>query len=363
MILITTQCFPPDRGGIEMLMGGLADALHARGEAVAVFADRAHAAAADRTPYTVKRLAGFKPLRRRFKAYAVANAVRAQKVSGVFADSWKSVELLAPLAVPIVVLAHGMEFPAVPSARKKARIAAALAKAHAIIANSAYTASLVKPYLFDGEARLRVVNPPIGPQLEPTSEALVGIREIVAGRSPVLLTLARLEPRKGVDMVIRAMPEILRSHPRAVYVVAGGGDDRARLEQIALQAGVAQSVHFTGPVDGAAKAALFASADLFVMPTRREGDSVEGFGIVYIEAGWYGVPAIAGRDGGAPDAVRDEQTGLLCNATDENDVLRQIERVLRDGELKRRLGSAAKQRARGEAQWEDALNQYRDALR
>ena len=268
MILITTQCFPPDRGGIEMLMGGLADALHARGEAIAVFADRQHAGAADQSPYNVKRFGGFKPLRRRLKALAVAQAARAQNVRGVFADSWKSVELLAPLSVPIAVLAHGMEFPAVPPAGKKARIAKALAKAHAIIANSAYTASLVKPYLTDGDARLRVVNPPIGPQLEASSEALGGIREIIAGRSPVLLTLARLEPRKGVDMVIRALPDILKSHPKAVYVVAGGGEDRARLERLAMEAGVASNVHFTGPVDGAAKAALFACADAFVMPTR-----------------------------------------------------------------------------------------------
>ena len=76
----------------------------------------------------------------------------------------------------------------------------------------------------------------------------------------MLLTLARLEPRKGVDMVIRALPEILKSHPKAVYVVAGGGEDRARLEQLALESGRrAQRAFCTAPVDGAAKAALFAS--------------------------------------------------------------------------------------------------------
>lgn len=363
MILIATQCFPPDRGGIENLMGGLAEALHARGEALHVFADRARAAGDEPGPYKVTRFGGFKPLRRRLKAYAIARAVREQKAKGVFADSWKSVELLAPLGVPVVVLAHGMEFPASPSAGKRARIAKALAKAHCIIANSAYTALQVKPYLADGERRLRIVNPPIGPQPEASPKALNAIDAVIAGRSPVLLTLARLEPRKGVDMVIRALPQIVKSHPGAVYLVAGGGGDRARLEQIAKDSGVAQSVHFAGAVDGEAKAALFASADLFVMPTRREGNSVEGFGIVFIEAGWYGVPALAGRDGGAVDAVRDETTGLLCNATDPIDVARQIERLLSDGALKRRLGAAASQRARGPGQWTTAITQYLDALK
>jgi phosphatidylinositol alpha-1,6-mannosyltransferase len=363
MILIATQCFPPDRGGIEMLMGGLADALHVHGEAVRVYADRARTAGAESSSYQVRRFGGFKPLRRRLKAYAIARDVRAQKVKGVFADSWKSVELLAPLGVPLAVLAHGMEFPAQPSASKRARIATALAKAQCIIANSAYTASQVAPYLSDGERRLRVINPPIGPQPEATPAALSGIGEIIAGRRPVLLTLARLEPRKGVDMMIRGLPEILTSHPTAVYIVAGGGEDRARLEQIAKDSGVAQSVHFTGAVDGAAKAALFASADVFVMPTRREGNSVEGFGIVFIEAGWYGVPALAGRDGGAVDAVHDETTGLLCNATDPVDVARQIARLLSDGALKRSLGLAASQRARGSGQWTTAITQFLDALK
>lgn len=362
MILIATQCFPPDRGGIEMLIGGLADALHAHGEAVHVFADRARTEGADPGSYAVTRFGGFKPLRRRLKALAIARVVRAQTVKGVFADSWKSVELLAPLGVKVAVLAHGMEFPANPSPGKRSRIAKALAKAHVIIANSAYTAALVKPYLSDGDARLRVINPPIGPQAEPTPAALSGIGEVIAGRSPVLLTLARLEPRKGVDMVIRVLPEILKSHPKAVYVVAGSGEDRARLEQLATDIGVAGSVHFVGPVDGKAKAALFASADAFVMPTRREGNSVEGFGIVFVEAGWYGLPALAGREGGAVDAVRDEATGLLCDAMDQGDVLRQIERLLSDGELKRRLGAAASHRARGPAQWTTALNQFLDAL-
>jgi phosphatidyl-myo-inositol dimannoside synthase len=362
MIIVTTQCFPPDRGGIEMLMGGLAGALQARGEDVHVYADRARTEGGDAGAYPVSRFGGFKPLRRWLKARAIGRAARAPGVKGVFADSWKSAELLGRLGVPLVVLAHGMEFPAVPSPGKRARIAKSLAKAKCVIANSAYTAEQVKPYLSDGERRLRVINPPIGPQDEPTAQALSGISEIIAGRRPVLLTLARLEPRKGVDMVIRVLPEILKAHPKAVYVVAGGGEDKARLEQLAIATGVAGSVQFTGPVDGAAKAALFASADVFVMPTRRDGNSVEGFGIVFVEAGWYGVPALAGREGGAVDAVRDEQTGLLCQASDQADVLRQIERLLGDSDLKRRLGAAAAARARGEAQWSTAINAYLAAL-
>lgn len=361
MILIATQCFPPDRGGIEALMGGLADALAASGHEVAVYADRARDGGAKLvTPYPVKRFGGFKPLRRRLKARAVARAAKAARIEGVFADSWKSVELLGDVGAPIVVLAHGMEFPARPSARKKARITQAFAKAKTVIANSAYTASLAKPYVGE-KTRLVVINPPIGPL--PKALANADVREVVVGHNPVLLTLARLEPRKGVDMVIGALPRVLQVHPNAVYIVAGAGDDRGRLEQIARDENVDRRVRFVGAVDGSTKAALFAAADVFVMPARREGDSVEGFGIVYLEAAWYGVPALAGRDGGAVDAVRDGETGLLCNASDQNDVTRQIMRLLDDDALRVKLGTAASARARGPAQWSNAITAFLDALK
>ncbi|MBL9096160.1 MAG: glycosyltransferase family 4 protein [Alphaproteobacteria bacterium] len=361
MILITTQCFPPDRGGIENLMGGLAQTLHASGHEVRVFADRAHDDAPFAPSFEVVRFGGFKPLRRRLKAWAVAKACKGAKIDGVFADSWKSIELLGDVGAPLAVLAHGMEFPAKPSAAKQARIARAFAKVRTVIASSAYTAALAKPYV-SGATRLVVTNPPLAPQPAPSEAALAGIREIVAGRSPVLLSLCRLEPRKGVDMVIRALPRVLETHPKALYIVAGGGDDRARLETLARETGVADSVHFAGMVDGEAKAALFASADAFVMPTRRDGDSVEGFGIVYMEAAWYGLAALAGREGGAVDAVADGETGVVCDAGDVAAVAAGVLKLIEDRAQGGRLAKAAAARARGPAQWTAALPQYLKTL-
>jgi phosphatidylinositol alpha-1,6-mannosyltransferase len=113
MIIITTQCFPPKLGGIENLMGGLAQSLASAGRQVKVFAD------ASRDPghfpsFTVTRYGGFKPLRRFLKARDVTRACRSHGVEGLFADSWKSIERLGKVPVPVSVLAHGMEFPASP---------------------------------------------------------------------------------------------------------------------------------------------------------------------------------------------------------------------------------------------------------
>jgi phosphatidylinositol alpha-1,6-mannosyltransferase len=359
MILIATQCFPPDKGGIEVLMGGLADALAASGREVAIYADRAHGGGEIRAPYPIRRFGGLKPLRRRLKAWAMARAAKGAKVGGVFADSWKSVELLPNLDAPIAVLAHGMEFPARPSAAKSARITRAFAKVRTVIASSRYTAALAQPYL-GPKTRLVVINPPSGPTVAPSPATFEAVRALVDGRAPVLLTLARLEARKGVDMVIHAMPDVLKAHSRAIYIVAGGGDDRVRLEELAREVAVADRVRFVGPVDGGMKTALFMAADAFVMPARREGDSVEGFGIAYREAAAHGVPSLAGREGGAVDAVSDEETGLLCNPTDQADVTRQILRLLND---KERLGGNATLQARLSGGWPTAVKAYLDALR
>ena len=362
MILIATQCFPPDRGGIEGLMGGLADALCAAGQDVTVFADRAHSPQAPRrTPYTLRRFGGWKPWRRWRKAQAVRAASKSGRVTGVFADSWKSAEKLGALGLPLAVLAHGMEFPARPSAGKAARIRRALGNAHAVIANSSYTAAQVAPYL-QGNTRLLVINPPIGPQPPVLDKKLSALRARLKGNAPVLSTVARLEPRKGVDAVIRAMPDIRREFPSAAYLVAGDGKDRERLEHLANELGVRESVHFLGMVDDAQKAAVYATSDLFVMPVRREGNSVEGFGIVYREANWYGVPVLAGRDGGAVDAVVEGETGALCDGAEQAAVTAAILELLGDEVRLQKMAARAAALARGPAQWKSAVREFLSAL-
>ena len=362
MILITTQCFAPRRGGIEILMEGLAENLGRAGREVLVLADRVGSGAPPRSDtYRLQLFGGWKLLRQRRKALAVKSAVKEGGVEGVFADSWKSAEHLPDLGVPLAVLAHGMEFPANPSAAKRARIQRALSAATTVIANSSYTAALAQPYIGDS-TRLVVINPPIGPQREAKSAQLASLDAVLAGRKPVLLTLARLEPRKGADAVIRALPQVRERHPGVLFIIAGAGGDRARLEALAASSGVEDSVHFAGAVSEEEKAALFARADLFVMPARREGDSVEGFGIVYREANWYGVPVLAGREGGAADAVIDGKTGLLCDASNQADVTAHILSLLADAETLSRMGDNAAKLARGKGQWQAAVDRFLEAL-
>ncbi|HEV3043890.1 MAG TPA: glycosyltransferase family 4 protein [Roseiarcus sp.] len=362
MIAIATQCFGPDLGGIEALMNGLADALAAKGEGLVVFADEPRSREAFARPYQIQRFGFVRPLRRRLKRAAITRASRATALQGIFADSWKSVEAIPPTAAPIAALAHGMELPLEASSRKARRIAAALARCQAIIANSAYTAGLARNFLEGGAPPVLIIPPPIPEQSEPTATALADIDALIAGRGPVLVTLARLEPRKGIDAALRALPAVRRAFPGATYLIAGAGADLARLRALAASLNVAPATHFLGRIDEAHKAALLTRADLFVMPTRRDGNSVEGYGLAYVEAAWRGKPALAGSAGGAADAVVDGETGLLCDGADDEDIRNALMRLLADEALRRRLGAAAAARARSELTWSTALPRYLAAI-
>ena len=336
----------------------------AAGRTVTVIAERIRSKQAGPVadkPFPILRFGGPRPWRRWRKRTCIARIVkqRGAGIAGIFADSWKSIEALpAGLALPVSVLAHGMEYPLNASGSKRRRICDALARCSAVIANSRYTADLVRPYLAGRTDKLQTVLPPVLPPAEADAGALAAIKSRTAGRRPLLATVARLEPRKGIDAVIRAMPEVRRAHPGCLYAVAGGGADRARLEELAQTLGVRDERAVPGPGQRGGEGRAASQADVFAMPVRREGASVEGFGIGYGEAAWFGVPSLAGREGGAGDAVLDGETGLVCDGAKQDDVASALLTLLGDEALRKRLGAAAAERVRRDLSWPSAIGRY-----
>lgn len=347
MILILTQGFPPDTGGHETLMGGLARSLSEAGRMVTVLADhiRNRDTELSALPFELQRFGGLRPFRRWRKAQSAQRIARAN-ITAVFCDSWKSLEILPAIDAPVAVLAHGMELPTKASPSKTRRIQSSLEKANVVIANSAFTADRVRPYLVATGPKVVIVHPPVSAQPQASKTAIDSLRQQLDAKGPILTTLARLEPRKGIDQVLRSLPRLRLRWPDLRYAIAGAGADQARLEALAGTLGVDQAVRFLGRIDESTKAALLSITDVFAMPVRQEGRSVEGFGISYIEAAWYGVAALAGREGGASDAVLDEETGLLCNGSDLAEVHSALDRLLEAPDLRAKLGAAAQTRAR-----------------
>jgi phosphatidylinositol alpha-1,6-mannosyltransferase len=161
---------------------------------------------------------------------------------------------------------------------------------------------------------------------------------------PVVVCVSRLVPRKGQDVLIAALPTIRHAVPDAALLLVGTGPHEARLRALAERHGVTRDVEFAGGVPFAELPEHFAAGDVFAMPcrTRRHGLDVEGLGIVYLEASAVGLPVVAGDSGGAPEAVREGETGYVVGGRDVAAVAERVIRLLSDEALRARLGEAGR---------------------
>jgi phosphatidylinositol alpha-1,6-mannosyltransferase len=184
------------------------------------------------------------------------------------------------------------------------------------------------------------------------------------GERPVVVCVSRLVPRKGQDMLIRAMPAIRQRVPGAALVIVGGGPYRTSLRRLAHGFGVAEHVVFTGGVPGDELPAHHALADVFAMPcrTRGAGLDVEGLGIVYLEASSTGVPVVAGRSGGAPETVRDGETGVVVDGWDLGAIAATVGDLLADPDRAARMGEAGRRWVVDNWQWNTKAQRLAELL-
>jgi phosphatidylinositol alpha-1,6-mannosyltransferase len=181
---------------------------------------------------------------------------------------------------------------------------------------------------------------------------------------PVVVCVSRLVPRKGQDVLIRALPAIRDTVPGAALLVVGGGPDMPRLQRIAVEQGVADHVRFTGSVPWAELPAHYAAGDVFAMPcrTRLGGVDVEGLGIVFLEAAATGLPVVAGDSGGAPDAVRDGVTGVVVNGRDVARVASEVGALLADPDRAAKMGARGREWVEEVWRWDVLAERLRGLL-
>ncbi|MCW2776467.1 MAG: glycosyl transferase group 1 [Frankiales bacterium] len=174
------------------------------------------------------------------------------------------------------------------------------------------------------------------------------------GDRPVVVCVSRLVPRKGQDVLVRALPSVQRRVPGAVLLCVGGGPDAARLRRLAQQEGVADDVVVTGSVPWEELPAHYDAGDVFAMPCRdrRGGLEVEGLGIVFLEASATGLPVVAGRSGGSPDAVREGETGTVVDGRSVAQVAGAVAGLLEDRERAAAWGAAGRAWVEREWRWD-----------
>jgi phosphatidylinositol alpha-1,6-mannosyltransferase len=276
----------------------------------------------------------------------------------VLPEGWVALCVKMLLRTPYVVFAHGEEITTgVLSRRLRFVLPLVYRGASAIIANSENTRQLVVG-LGVPEPRVFVLHPSVTVErFRRAEEDAPRIRERHGlGDGPVLLTVGRLQKRKGHDRAIEALPRLLESFPGLRYVIVGTGEERERLAELAERLGVADRVVFPGLVSDEDLPGYYGACDLFVMPNRTERSDIEGFGIVFLEAAAAGKPAVAGASGGAGEAVVDGVTGLLVDGERSDAISRAVKRLLHDPASARRMGRAGYERVCREFTYERAAH-------
>ncbi|MFD4461506.1 glycosyltransferase family 4 protein [Nocardia sp. NPDC058480] len=220
---------------------------------------------------------------------------------------------------------------------------------------------------FGPRAALEHLPPGVDPtEFRPDQAARAELRARYGlGERPTVLCLSRLVPRKGQDMLIVAMAEIRERVDGAVLVIAGGGPYEPRLRALAEALGVQDNVVFTGRVPSGELAAHHTIADVFAMPcrTRGAGLDVEGLGIVFLEASATGVPVVAGDSGGAPETVREGETGIVVHGRSVSQISDAIVELLTDRDKAAQMGAAGRAWVEQNWHWDRQGTRLRELLR
>jgi phosphatidylinositol alpha-1,6-mannosyltransferase len=202
-------------------------------------------------------------------------------------------------------------------------------------------------------AKLRRLAPGVDAEVFRPGQGAERRVELGLADRPVVVCVSRLMPRKGQDTLVRALPAIQRTVPDTALLLVGGGPYRARIESMAGDVGVRRSVVLTGGVPWAALPGYFGAGDVFAMPcrTRLGGADVEGLGIVYLEASACALPVLAGDSGGAPDTVRDGETGYVVPGRSPAAVADRVRHLLSDPAARAALGAAGRAWVQREWSW------------
>jgi phosphatidylinositol alpha-1,6-mannosyltransferase len=182
-----------------------------------------------------------------------------------------------------------------------------------------------------------------------------------AGAGPIILTVARLVPHKGQDIVIRALAKLSPEFPDLRYVLVGEGHDEERLRRLAAELGVQEKVIFAGAIPDGDLPEAYATANLYAGPSRVDNEiNVEGFGISFLEAAASGLPVVAGDSGGVRSAVRDGETGIVLPPDDVDAWSTTLAALLRDPSRQELLGSAGRAAVETFYNWDRVARDTRD---
>ena len=359
MYLIVTRSFPPELGGMQSLIWGLAREL-SKNFIIKVYADyiENHKEFDEQATFSIERVGGPKLLRKYRKAYLIDEFIKNGKVNGIIADHWKSLEHLKTNKKKYCLI-HGKEINHARGSGINKRLLKVLNNVEKVIANSKYTKNLAIE-IGVKEENIIIINPGIDPIKDLDQKSLEKVESLLKVKSPRLITVSRFDKRKNHEKVIMALRNLKQIYPDIIYICIGYGDEEENIKDLVKELDLEGQVMFFKDISEDLKNALVAKSNIFVMPSTIYKSSVEGFGIAYTEAAQLSIPSIGGKDGGASDAIDHEKTGLICDGNNLDDIYSSINSML---ENKKYLeyGKNAKEFV-SKFDWPNIIEEYKKIL-
>jgi len=358
-ILIVSQDFPPEEGGIQTYVHELVRRFIARGQDVRVICPgRPDAAAPMPGLKEIVRLRciGTSFLWTRLLTYLPGYLRSRPTVSRVLYAQWQGAAgaLLAPKAGrKEFSLVHGRELltSVFGPALQPALMRRAFSRLDGAFPNSNEVLRLTRAHARPG-CPLHLIHPGVDPQaFRPVDAGFLRARYGL-GDAPVIVSLGRMVARKNLGLLIEAMPAVRRAAPGTRLLLGGTGPERDSLMARAGALGLEKDVLFQGRIAEGEMAAHYSLAEVFCLPSLASRKDVEGFGIVYLEAGACEVPVVGGRAGGVPDAVADGETGLLIDPGSRAELEGALIALLSDRPRRKAMGQRARERILREFTWD-----------
>jgi len=359
MYLIVTKAFPPEIGGMQNLMWGLTKEM-SKNFMIKVFADyqENHKEFDDKENFSIERVGGIKFLRKIRKAQLVNEYLKENKVQGIIADHWKSLELIQTNKKKYCLI-HGKEINHLRGSLLNKRANKVLNNVEMVIANSEYTKNLA---INNGvnKDKLIVINPGVNPVKKLNKKSLEKVESLLKIKTPRLITVSRFDKRKNHQKIIMSLRNLKQQYPDIVYICIGYGDEEENLKKLVQELDLGSQVMFFKDISDELKNSLIAKSNIFVMPSIIHKTSVEGFGIAYVEAAQYGIPSLGGKDGGASDAIDHEKTGLICDGNNLDDIYSSLSSMIENKKYLE-FGKNAKDYV-SKFEWQKILEEYKKIL-
>ena len=356
MYLVVTRSFPPELGGMQNLMWGLTNSI-AKYNLTKVFADyeENHNKVDESVSFSIERIKGAKLIRKYRKAYLVNEFIKKnKKIECIIADHWKSLELIKSNKKKICLI-HSKEINHDKGSRSNKRVLNVLNNIDYIIANSEFTKNLAIANGVNSN-KIKVINPGVYPVKKLDKKILEEAENLLKNNNPRLITVSRFDKRKNHEKVIMALRNLKQTYPNIIYTCIGLGEEEENIKKLVKELNLEEQVLFFKDISSSLKNALISKSNVFVMPSIIYKKSVEGFGIAYVEAAQYGVPSIGGKDGGASDAIKDKETGIICDGNNLDEIYSSIDLILKNNSYKE-LGNKAKEYVT-KFEWDNIVKEY-----